>query len=56
MADITKCSNSEKCPRKDTCYRHTAPSNPYRQSMATYYREGEKCTMYWFDDEAEGTE
>lgn len=31
MADITMCQGNG-CPRKESCYRHTAPANPYRQS------------------------
>ena len=32
MADITMCSG-EGCNRSQSCYRHTAPWNEYRQSM-----------------------
>ena len=31
MPDITMCEGKE-CPIKETCYRHTADPNPYRQS------------------------
>jgi len=30
MADITMC-NGNKCDKKDTCYRHTAPLNHHQQ-------------------------
>jgi len=39
VADITKCDGviyldgkDADCPRKEQCYRHMAPENPYRQS------------------------
>lgn len=39
MPDITMCSGEKvsgcailSCPMKDTCYRHTAKPNEYRQS------------------------
>jgi hypothetical protein len=31
MPDITMCPG-DGCTKKDTCYRHTAEPNPYRQS------------------------
>ena len=31
MADITMCEGLT-CPRKEQCYRYTAPKNEYRQS------------------------
>lgn len=35
MADITKCTNSE-CELKEHCYRWTAKSNEYWQSVRKY--------------------
>lgn len=34
MADITMCSGTS-CWRKDTCYRHIAPVNEFRQAYFT---------------------
>lgn len=31
MADISMCDNPD-CKDKDSCYRATAPANPWRQS------------------------
>lgn len=31
MADITMCVGTD-CPKKESCYRYTAPVNKYRQS------------------------
>jgi hypothetical protein len=46
MADITMCQDKE-CPKKEQCYRYTAPANPYRQSYFVYSpREGDKCVMF----------
>ena len=38
MSDITKCKYAEelKCPRRNNCYRHTAPDNPYGQSYGAF--------------------
>lgn len=48
MADIAMCGNSETCPVKDNCYRHTAPVNPYRQSYSAFNKEdGSSCDNFW---------
>jgi len=31
MTDITMCKGQD-CLLRESCYRHTAPANPYRQS------------------------
>lgn len=31
MTDISKCAGID-CPIRETCYRFTAPADPYRQS------------------------
>lgn len=47
MADITICTD-ELCSRRFSCYRFTAPVNPWRQSyFAESPRKGEECTEYW---------
>ena len=57
--DITKCSGYD-CPAKEFCYRYTAPSNPYRQSVfkdnpSSGYGESTKnktivyCNLYLTD-------
>jgi hypothetical protein len=33
---------------KYSCYRHTAPWNPFRQTvLAESPREGDKCDQFW---------
>lgn len=32
MPDITMC-HGDRCPRKESCYRHTAEPTPLRQSF-----------------------
>ncbi len=51
MADITMCRDKE-CPKKDTCYRYTAPVNKHRQSYFTESPKRKKmggydCDYYW---------
>lgn len=47
MADISMCQDM-KCPMKFKCYRHTAPWNPWRQSLlAESPREGDECKEFW---------
>lgn len=49
MADITKCSG-EGCKIKETCYRFTAKSKPYRQSFfksPPCDKGGKVCQKYW---------
>lgn len=46
MADISKCDGKD-CPKKETCYRFTAPSSKYRQSYIMPKERGDKCKMYW---------
>lgn len=48
MADITMCEGTN-CPKKDTCYRHRANVNPFRQSWFTeppLDKSGD-CASYW---------
>ena len=47
MADISMCQGG-KCPRKETCYRFTAPANPYRQSYGSFdiMFEGKECEAF----------
>lgn len=47
MADITMCEG-DGCPRKESCYRFTAPMNEFRQSffMTVPLVDGMHCT--WF--------
>lgn len=47
MADITKCSG-DGCPKKETCFRFTAETDPLRQStFAEPPLEDGVCKMYW---------
>ena len=48
MPDITMC-NGTGCPRKDSCYRHTAVPSEYRQSffMNPPLKEDGSCEYYW---------
>ena len=49
MADITMC-RGDTCPKKEKCYRYTAPKSEYWQSMFTvtpYDPEHNKCPYYW---------
>lgn len=58
MPDITMCTGVN-CPKKETCYRHTAIPNQYRQSyfesppLELRYLEGAgtryDCQFYWED-------
>ena len=45
MPDIALCDGKyitgDSCPKKDTCYRHIAKPDPYRQSYACF--DGEGC-------------
>lgn len=49
MADIAMCKGT-MCPKKETCYRFTAPVNEYRQSFFVAppinMLTGE-CEHYW---------
>ncbi len=53
MADITMC-DGKGCTRKDSCYRHVAPRNEFRQAqfnVAPWYqgehRAKQACKYYW---------
>jgi hypothetical protein len=48
MADISMCDGHE-CPKKQECYRYTAPVNPYRQAYFTftpYDKDHALCEMF----------
>lgn len=45
MADITMCLESQ-CPKKETCYRHKATPNEYRQSYFIDNMDIENCEYY----------
>ncbi len=55
--DITKCmgkkDTGEDCPKKSTCYRHTATDTPGWQAwfVASPWFNGD-CEMYWRDEDA----
>lgn len=54
MADISKC-NGDGCPKKDNCYRYTAPSSEHWQAYFTlvpYNHTEKKCDVYWPLEEA----
>ena len=48
MPDITMCKG-DNCPKKENCYRYTAPVNEYRQSyfFDTPIKEDGTCEHYW---------
>ncbi len=49
MADITMCKGT-RCPKKKSCYRHTAPVTPYWQAYFTivpYDKNTKTCEHYW---------
>ena len=49
MPDICMCSGKD-CPKKDSCYRHTAEPHPYRQSYfmnPPMDKETKECEHYW---------
>ena len=48
MADISMCDGHE-CPKKQECYRYTAPVNEYRQAYFTftpYDKDHTSCEMF----------
>jgi len=46
MVDATKCLNN-KCPKKECCYRWTAPDG-MRQSVSMFNPElKEECQYFW---------
>ena len=48
MPDITMC-DGHGCPRRASCYRHTAKENPYwqpRYSVPPFKADG-TCDRYW---------
>lgn len=50
IADISMCVKDKECPMKFSCYRHTAPWNPFRQSiLAESPREEGSfyCPEFW---------
>lgn len=54
MADITMCMDMS-CSEKLSCYRYTAPANPYRQ---TYFVKSPRntegtCDYYWLVESKE---
>ena len=49
MADIAMCKGT-MCPKKETCYRFTAPVNEYRQSFFVtppINMLTKECNKYW---------
>lgn len=54
MADISMCNNPD-CKDKDSCYRATAPQNPWRQSfiMIRGVVDRNSCQYYTPDDRTE---
>jgi hypothetical protein len=49
MADIAMCEGTD-CPLKQSCYRHTAEANEFRQSYlfdVPFDKEKIKCDFYW---------
>ncbi len=45
MPDISMCSNGDKCPRKEDCYRFKAKPAEW-QAHAPFYREGQECANF----------
>ena len=48
MADITMC-RGENCPKREKCYRYTAPVS-YWQSVFTYTPEENPCDNFILND------
>jgi hypothetical protein len=44
--DISKCAG-HGCPRRDRCYRFTAPASPGRQSWFAPMRPDGTCEHFW---------
>jgi len=53
MADITMCEGLT-CPRKEQCYRYTAPKNPYRQAYFSQMPLEKDNSCEYFTDKGEG--
>lgn len=56
--DGTMCEGIN-CPKKDSCYRHTANANPWRQSYfmnVPYNEETKECNYFWPNKEEEEQE
>lgn len=51
MPDISMCTG-ENCPRKETCWRFTAPPTPIMQSyfQTPPISHDATCDWYWEDD------
>jgi hypothetical protein len=45
-----KCGNSEKCPKRDTCGRHSDTHDDY-QIYASYFIAGVDCHAYQTTEE-----
>lgn len=52
MPDITMCSG-DGCKIKESCYRHTAFPNPYRQSFFAESPGDDKSCEYYIPDRGE---
>ena len=49
MADVSCCTGTE-CPKKNVCYRHTAPTNDFWQSYfveAPLDKDTKVCAYFW---------
>jgi hypothetical protein len=48
MPDISKCPGTD-CPRKEKCYRFTAPANEYAQAYFAEppIKEDGTCDLFW---------
>ena len=56
MADIAMCAGLT-CPRKEQCYRYTAPKNEYRQAYFSQIplEKDNSCEYYMSNKEYEST-
>ena len=51
MADISKCKGESAegfiCPKRDSCYRYTAPNSMMQSYFTTMPWFNKKCDYYW---------
>lgn len=55
MADISMCSN-DNCKDKNSCYRFTAPRNPWRQSYVAIVGVFDKNTCIYYTEDTRNEE
>jgi hypothetical protein len=55
MTDITKCygylTDNHVCPKKEHCYRHTAPNDGWQAYFTAPVASDDKCEYFWENKE-----